>query len=118
MIDAAVYIWRPRIYREVIELCQNCRQGSECGKKIKISKSFNSSKPLPELAAPNEELQMDFAGPLLDSKEKKLYILVVIDRYSKFPSSLITKTTGGEKIIKFLKGYIQQHSIPKAIRTD
>ena len=71
MIGAAVYIWS-RMHREVIKLCQNCRQCSEYGKNIRTSKPFNSSKPLPELAAPNEELQMDFAGPILDSKGKKL----------------------------------------------
>ena len=102
--------------REVLELCQKCRQGSEYGKNIKISKPLKSSKPLPELATPNEDLQIDFSGPLLDSEGKTLYILVAIDRYSKYPSALITKRTGGEKVIKFLKRCIQQHSIPKSIQ--
>ena len=31
---------------------------------------------------------------------------------------MITRSTGGRKIIKFLKSYIQQHSIPKSIKTD
>ena len=106
------------MHREIVELCQNCRQCSECGKNIKISKPFNSSKPLPKLAAPNEKLQTNFDGRLIDSTRKNFNILVAIDRYSKYPSALITKTTGGEKIIKFLRGYIQQHSIPKSIRTE
>ena len=29
MIDAAVYIWWPRMHREIIDFCQNCRQCSE-----------------------------------------------------------------------------------------
>ena len=31
---------------------------------------------------------------------------------------MITRSTGGRKIIKFLKTYIQQHSIPKSIKTN
>ena len=31
---------------------------------------------------------------------------------------MITRSSGGRKIIKFLKSYIQQHSIPKSIKTD
>ena len=85
---------------------------------MKANASFNSIKLLPLLSGPNEELQLDYAGPLLDSDGNSIYILVAIDRFSKYPSAKITRSTGGLKIIKFLKKYIQQHSIPKSIKTD
>ena len=47
-----------------------------------------------------------------------IYILVAIDRYSKYPSVLLTRSTGTKKILKFLKDYVTNHSIPKSIRTD
>ena len=118
MVDAAQYIWWPRMHRDIVQLCKDCPQCTKFGKNLKANASFNSSKPLPLLSGPNEELQLDYAGPLLDSFGNSIYILVAIDRYSKYPSAMITRSTGGRKIIKFLKSYIQQHSIPKSIKTD
>ena len=106
------------MHRDIVQLCKDCSQCTKFGKNLKANASFNSSKPLPLLSGPNEELQLDYAGPLLDSLGNSTYILVAIDRYSKYPSAMITRSTGGRKIIKFLKSYIQQHSIPKSIKTD
>ena len=118
MVDAAQYIWWPRMHRDIVQLCKDFPQCTKFGKNLKANASFNSSKPLPLLSGPNEELQLDYAGPLLDSFGNSIYILVAIDSYSKYPSAMITRSSGGRKIIKFLKSYIQQHSIPKSIKTD
>ena len=118
MVDAAQYIWWPRMHRNFVQLCKDCPQCTKFGKNLKANASFSSTKPLPLLSGPNEELQLDYAGPLIDSDGNNIYILVAIDRYSKYPSAMITRSTGGRKIIKLLKSYIQQHSIPKSIKTD
>ena len=60
-------------------------------------------KSLPPLNAPNEELQLDYAGPLSDGAENQVYILLAIDRFSKYPFAILTKTNGANKILKFLK---------------
>ena len=73
---------------------------------------------MPLLTGPNQELQSDFAGPILDDKGVKIFLLVAIDRFSKFPSVLITKTTGAIKVTKFLESYIRIHDLPHSIRTD
>ena len=83
-----------------------------------MSRSFNSAKPLRELSGVNEELQMDLAGPMFDSMCRKLFIVVAIDRFLKYPSAMITRKSGSEKILKFLNNYIHQQSIPKNLRTD
>ena len=118
MVDAAQYIWWPRMHQDIVQLCKDCSQFTKFGKNLKANASFNSSKPLPLLSGPNEELQLYYSGPLFDSFGNSMYILVAIDRYSKYPSAMITRSTGGRKIIKFLKSYIQQHKIPKSIKTD
>ena len=79
---------------------------------------FKMCKSLPLLNAPNEELQLDYAGPLSDGAGNQIYILVAIDRVSRYPSAMLTKTTGANKILKFLEICFFNHSIPKAIRTD
>ena len=68
------------------------------GKNLMSSQTFNSLLPLPPLVAPNEELQLDFTGPLLDEKTRKVSFLVAVDRFSKFQSALLTKTN------RFYKG--------------
>ena len=70
------------------------------------------------MSGPNEELQLDYAGPLPDHADKEIYISVAIDRYSKYLSAMINRSIGGENIIEILKSYIQQHSNPKSIKTD
>ena len=67
---------------------------------------------------PNQEIQFDYAGPVLDGSGGQIYILVTTDRYSKHPSSMLIKTTGSKNILKFLKDYISIHSIPDSILTD
>ena len=66
---------------------------------------------------PSQEVKLDYAGPLEDHKGKNIYLLVAIDRYSKFTSKL-TKSTGGKSSTKFLRSYIDIHGIPESIKTD
>ena len=44
------------------------------GKMSKLLRSNNSSKPLPELSAPNKEIQNEFAGLLTDEKKEDICI--------------------------------------------
>ena len=118
MVDAAQYLWWPKMHRENIDLCKSYRSCSAYGKNLKTSKSFNSAEPLSEVSGVNEELHMDRAGPMFDSKRKKLFIIVAIDRFSKYSSAMITRKSGCEKILKFFNNYIHQHSIPQNLRTD
>ena len=80
MVDAAQYIWWPRMHRDIVQLCKNCPQCTKFGKNLKANASFNSTKPLPLLSGPNEELQLNYASPLLDSDGNSINILVAIDR--------------------------------------
>ena len=51
---------------------------------------FKMYKPLSLLNAFNEELQLDYAGPLSDGEGNQVYILVAIDRFSEYPSAMLT----------------------------
>ena len=92
------------MHRDIIQLCKDCPHCTKFGKNLKVNFSFNSTKPLPLLSGPNEELQLDYAGPHPDSAGNNIYILVTLKRYSKNPSAMITRSTeGGKKIIKVLE---------------
>ena len=118
MMSASEYNWWPFLNRQIVDTCEKCRECTLYGKNLKPVKTFHTAQPLPKLTGPIQELQLDFAGPILDDKGEKIFLLVAIDRFSKFPSFLITKSNGAKKVIKFLKSYIQIHGLPHSIRTD
>ena len=118
MLDVSNCLWWPHIRKEIVNLAEECRSCTRYGKNAKCIIPKNSSKPLPLLRPPGQELQLDYAGTLEDHKGKKTYLLVAIDRYSEFPSVKITNSSGGKSLIKFLRTYIDTHVIPESIKTD
>ena len=52
-----------------------------------ISSGNTHFTSLDAVVEPNEEIQLDFAGPLPDENNKDVYILVGVDRFSRFPSA-------------------------------
>ena len=118
MVDAASYLWWPKMHRQIIEKAEKCDACIQTGKNLKSLQPYKEWQPLPELSSPNEEIQIDFAGPLYPDQKTNTYILVAIDRYSKFPTAMITKTTSTNKIVKFVSEFIATFGTPKLIRVD
>ena len=81
--------------KDIVNLPEECGECTHYGKNAKYILPKNSSQPLPLLSQPGQEVQLYYAGPLEDCKGKKIYLLTAIDRYSKFPSVKVTKSTGG-----------------------
>ena len=67
---------------------------------------------------PNEEIQIDFAGPIINDKDKDLFFLTCIDRYSKYPTVRLFDNANGVNVVKFLRDYAYTHGIPRTIRLD
>ena len=118
MLDVSRYLWWPHMHKDIVNMAEEFPSCTRYGKNAKYVISKNASKPLPLLSQPGQELQLDYAGPLKDTKGKNIYLLVAIDRYSKFPAVKISKSTGGKSSVKFLRTYIDTHGIPESIRTD
>ena len=90
MLEVSNYLWWPHMHKDVVKMAEECRSCTRYGKKVKYIIPKYSAKPLPLLTQPGQELQLDYAGPLEDHKGKQIYLLVAIDRYSKFPSVKVT----------------------------
>ena len=118
MLEVSNYLWWPHIYKDIVNMAEECRSCTRYGKNAEYIIPKNSAKPLPLLTQPRQKLQLDYAGPLENHKGKKIFLLVAIDRYSKFPSVKVTKSTGGTSTIKFLRTYFDTHGIPQSIKTD
>ena len=68
MIRLANLIWFPQIHRTIALRAKNCKQCLDQGKNLKPIISKSKLGTLPKLSEPNEELQLDFAGPIIDKK--------------------------------------------------
>ena len=55
------------------------------------------------LVEPNEEVHLDFAGSLPDELNRDAYILVAIDKWSKFPTAKVVTNTTADIVIKFMQ---------------
>ena len=118
MMHLANLIWFPRIHREIVTLTQNCQP------RIKIGKNLNPIIPkskiaqLSPLQEPNEEIQLDFAGPITDEQQKDSYLLTLVDRFSRYPYAKVYHICDTEKAIEYLEKYLKFHGIPRNIRCD
>ena len=90
------------------------------GTNIKPNIPSKEKNSLPLLSSPNEEVQLDFIGPITEHN-RRFYILLSIllsDRYSNWPAAKFCTSTDGETAVKFLEQYIRLNGMQKTIRTD
>ena len=93
MLGVSQYLWWPHMHKDLKNLAEECRSCTRYGKNVKHLIPKNASKPLPLLTRPGQEVQLDYAGPIENHRGKKIYLIVAIDRFSKFPSVKVTKST-------------------------
>ena len=118
MYDAAKDIWYPYMFRSLATIAGNCQECTLAGKNLKNMCSKDDIGKIPEPKEPNESVQLDFWGPINYLKESKKYVLVAVDRFSRWPSAMVCNSNRSDKIIKFLKAYIIAHGVPRQIRVD
>ena len=58
---------------------------TEQGKNLKTITGKKQSFQMEPVVEPNEEVQLDFAGPLPGELKKDAYLFVALDKWSKFP---------------------------------
>ena len=57
-------IWWPHLHREIYHHGKNCIQCIMAGNNLKVLLGTKNTEKLPILTEPNEEVDLDFAGPL------------------------------------------------------
>ena len=111
-------IWWPHLYREIYYHGKNCIQCIKAGKNLKVILGTNNTEKLPILTEPNEEVDLGFAGPFDRNWGNSKYLLLCIDRFSKFPSAKVVNNTSASSILSFKTDYCHLHGFPKSIRAD
>ena len=115
MICMATHCWWPYIQRELIVKATECKPCTVTGKNLNSvipAKQFNPHLPCVE---PNQEIQIDFGGPIFDERGNEVYFLAAIYRFSKYPTAYIYDKANGPNVLKFLDIYIEIHGIPRSI---
>ena len=118
MIYMTTHCLWPYMHRKLIVKATECKPCTVIGKNLKSvihAKQFNPHVPCVE---PNQEIQIDFGGPIFDEKGNENYFLAAIDRFSKYPTACIYDKANGPSVLKFLDMYIENHGIPRSIRLD
>ena len=118
MKSLAENILRPHLYREIYYHGKNCIQCIKAGKNLKVILGTNNTEKLKILTKPNEEVDLDFEGTLEKTWGNSKYLLLCIDRFSKFPSAKVVNNTSASSILSLMTDYCHLHGFPKSIRAD
>ena len=119
MLALAKLIWWPHIHSEIVSKAKACRQCINKGKNLKALIPKTNLGQLPSPIEPNQEIQMDFAGPIpYKNTTQNNYILVTVDRLSRYPNAELFHNCDTETAIDYLERYCKIHGIPRSIRCD
>ena len=72
------------------------------GKNLTTQIPSTKKNNLETLTESNQEIQLDFAGPTKSETRGDVYILVAIDRLSKWPTAQVCKITDTWTVLNFL----------------
>ena len=100
MICMAQHCWWPYMNRDLLVKAIECKPCTAIGKNLKSvipAKQFQAHTPC---MVPNQEIQIDFAGPIINEKEHEIYILTCIDRFSKYPSAEVFENANASNVIE------------------
>ena len=119
MLALAQIIWYPNIHSDIVAQAQACRQCTEKGKNLKPLIPKSQLGQLPVLSEPNEEIQMDFAGPIpFKDNVQSNYIFVTVDRLLRYPHAETYNNCDTKTAIDSLDSYCKTHGKPRSIRCD
>ena len=118
MIESTKHVWYPYLHRDIVATAQNCKNCREKGENLKVISGKKHYTTLDAVVEPNKEIQLDFAGPLPDENDEKVYILVGVDRFSRFPYAKVVSNNRADTINRFMQNHIVNHGIPRNIRCD
>ena len=101
MSHAARPFWWPKLTKDIQTKCNECIPCKMSGKSIKPQLPMTEINYLPPAEKPNQEIQLDFIGPIR-FKHRRFYILISIDRYSRWPAACICEAPNSKTAKKFL----------------
>ena len=118
MLSLAQNVWWPYIHWVILAEASECKACTEIGKNLNLVMPHCKWTPLPKCIEPNDEIQIDFCGQIINEKGIEQFFITSVDRYSKYPTAEIVNNAFGANVIKFLNNYIYNHGVCKTLRLD
>ena len=118
MDQSAAAFWWPGLYRDIREKAENCPSCRASGKNLTTQLPSTEKNNLEILSEPNQEIQLDFAGPIKSKTRGDVFISVAVDRFSKWSKAQSCKNTDSRTVSKFLTKYCSDNGTPRSIRTE
>ena len=115
MTDMATHAWWPYMHQDIATKTEKCNPCVKIGKNLKSIIPADKWAPLKLCRVPNEEIQIDFGGPIYNEMNQEVYFLACTDRFSKFPTKAVFDRASADNILKFLHEYGLLHGIPCTI---
>ena len=104
------------MHREIPYKAAQCKPCTDIGKNLTPVVSASKWQLLLNCSELNEEIQIDFAGPITNEKDQGIHFFACIDRFSKYPTVEVFDKANGPNVNKFLDEYNQKHGVPRNIR--
>ncbi|KAL0832340.1 hypothetical protein ABMA28_001773 [Loxostege sticticalis] len=108
--------WFPKMRKFVKKYVQSCLECSY--HKVPAGKRQGLLHPIPKINEPFHTVHLDHLGPFVKSKNKNVYILVLIDAYTKYISLYAVKSTKTKATIKVLNNYFSLFGVPCRLISD
>lgn len=108
--------WWPALDKQVEQFVRECEQCSGADKAQSLLRP-----PLGKFDTPNnpwEEVSIDILGPILDGQGVQKYVIVLMDRYSKWPETEVRENVDTEAVLRFLTKMFIREGIPRSILCD
>ena len=119
MTTEAKIFWWPNMLKEIEDKTKNCVACMSSGKNLIFELPKNEFGKLKTITEPGQEIQINFSGKLNNKKVNGEYqIVIAIDRFSKWPTAKIRKSSETKEVINFLKQNFNLHGLPEKIQTD
>ena len=116
--QSAAAIWWPGNYQEIREKAEKCPSCRASGKNLVTHLPSTEKNKLEILSELNQEIQLDFAGPIKSKTRGDVYNVVAVDRFSKWPTAQFCENTDSRTVLKFSTKCCSDNGTPRSIRTD
>ena len=119
MCNDAVIFWWPNMRADIEKKAKTCSACLNAGKNLKTQLPSTEKSKLEPPKNPGEEIQFGFTRNL-NSKhlDPSPFILVAVDKNSRWPVAKICKNTNHDTVFTFLREYINVYEVPKTIKSD
>ena len=115
----AEIFWWPNINKDIEDKVKSCIACMSSGKNLKYQLPKNESEKLKTLTEPGQEIQIYFTGKLHNKKlNGENQLLIAVDRFTKWPTVKICKTSELKEVNNFLKQNFNLYGLPEKIKSD